>query len=250
MLARVVILMAMLSIACTADACNPRDFHGIYGFQLNGTTTIGSQPQPVVSVGRLDFDGTGGVSGVISLSFTGLYLGNPATGMYDSHEDCSMTWSLQDVSGNYQHFEGTLSEDAGNARFHQTDPGAPSQGTLVKAADACQDRDFQPSYHFTISGKQIDVNNAQVAGSVSVRGSMERQGSQLTLKIEGDSSAASSGTVQVDGDCFVHLDLMLALGSGDPVEVKFRGLLVKGGAELIGMATDPGSALSLRLTAP
>jgi hypothetical protein len=247
---RVLIVTMALSVVSAADVCNPRDFHGVYGFQLNGTTTIGSQPQPVVSIGRLDFDGTGGVSAVISLSFTGIYQGDPATGKYDTGEDCAISWDLQDVSGNHQHFEGTLSEDARSARFRQTDPGAPTQGTLVKAADACQDRDFQARYRFLISGKRVDVNTAQVDSSVSVRGSMQRQGSQLTLNVEGGSGTPGTGTVEVDGDCFVHLDLTFPQSTGDPVEMKFRGMLVQAGAELIGMETDPGTAVSVRLTAP
>ena len=247
MRARFLIAAAIFPLMCAADVCNPRDVHGIFGFQLNGTTTISPQPQPIVSVGRLDFDGTGGVTGVISLSFTGLYLGDPVTGKYEAHEDCSISWDLQDVSGNHQHFQGALAGDARSARFRQTDPGGPAQGNLMKAADSCEDRDFQPRYRVTISGKRIDVNNAQVSGSVSARGSMDRQGSQLTLTLDGYSGTPASGSVQVDDDCFVHLDLMLPFGTG---EMNFRGVLVNGGAELLGMATDPGSAISLRLTAP
>src|SRR5579872_1526207 len=212
MMVRVLIVAVALPLASAADVCNPRDFHGIYGFQLTGTSTISTQPQPVVSVGRLDFDGMGGVSGVSSISFTGLYLGNPVTGMYEAGEDCSISWSLQDVSGNSQHFQGTLSSDARTASFHQGDPVGPSQGRLVKAADACQDTDFHARYRFTISGRRIDVNSAQPGGDFSARGTMERQGGQLTLNIEGGSPA--TGTVEVGGDCFVHLDLMLPQGTG------------------------------------
>src|SRR5579872_1622355 len=224
MQAQFLIVAAILPMVCVAEVCNPRDFHGVYGFQLNGTTTISAQAQPVVSVGRLDFDGTGGVTGVISLSFTGLYLGNPAMGMYEAHEDCSISWDLQDVSGNHQHFQGTLNAEARSARFRQADPGSPSQGTLRKTADACEDRDFQPRYRFTISGSRIDVKTAQVSGSFSARGSMVRQGTQVALTLDGNAEVPGTGAVQVDGDCFVHLDLVLPAGAGDTQEINFRGI--------------------------
>ena len=243
------ILAAVVPVACAADVCNPRDFQGVYGFQLAGTTTISSQPQPVVSVGRLVFDGSGAVSGVSSLSFTGLSLGNPITGKYEVRENCSVSWSLQDDSGNHQHFEGTMTADARSVRFRQSDPGSGAQGTLVKAADACQDRDFQARYRYSISGKRIDVGTAQVSGSFSARGVMERRGGQLTLTVDDDSAKPATGTVQVDGDCFVHLELSFPSSSADRLEMNFRGILVDNGNGLLGMATDPGSALSLRLTA-
>ena len=248
--AYLLVLASAFTCAWAAEVCNPANVHGAYGFVLTGTTTIGSQPQPVVSAGRLVFDGMGGVSGVSSVSFTGLYLGNPVTGQYQAREDCSVSWSLQDDSGNSQHFEGTLTPDARHAQFHQSDPGSPSQGTLVKSADMCQEQSFRPRYRFALSGKRINVPTGQPEGPVSARGVLENQGGQLNLTLTPDSATSGTGTVEVEDDCFVHLHVTLPTERGGTAEMNFRGILVDGGSELLGMATDPGSAISLRLTAP
>src|SRR5690242_18361707 len=104
MIARFLLLAAAVPAACGAAVCNPAGVDGAYGFQLTGVATISGVSQPVVSLGRLVFDGQGSISGVSSVSFTGLYLGNPVTGMYQARTDCSIDWSLQDDSGNRQHF--------------------------------------------------------------------------------------------------------------------------------------------------
>ena len=244
------VLASAFTCAWAADVCNPADLQGAYGLILTGTTAIGSQPQPVVSVGRVVFDGVGGLSGVSSVSFTGLYLGNPVTGSYQAHEDCSVSWSLQDDSGNSQHFEGTMTPDARHAQFHQSDPGSPSQGTLVKSADTCQQQSFRPRYRFTLSGKQVNVDTGQVGGPVSARGVLENQGGQLSLTVASDSTPSGTGTLEVNDDCFVHLHLTLPMETGHGGEMNFRGILVDDGSELLGMATDPGTAISLRLTVP
>ena len=247
---RVFFLVTLVAIAALADVCNPADLQGAYGFQLTGTTTIGSQPQPVVTVGRLVFAGDGSVTGVSSVSFTGLYLGNPVTGKYEARADCSVSWSLQDDSGNFQHFQGTMTPDARRLQFHQADPGTPSQGVMVKSGDACEGRDFRARYRFRLSGKQIDVNTAQVSGEVSASGVIENNGGQLSLMLSPDSASPGSGTLEVEDDCFVQLHLSLPLDGDQAVDRNFRGILVNGGDELLGLATDPGTAISLRLTAP
>ena len=89
---------------------------GVYGFELTGNATISASPQPVVSVGRLVFDGVGGISGVASVSFTGLYLGNPVTGKYEAHDDCS------------------VSVVRGHLREHRSAPG--ERGSLARISRA------------------------------------------------------------------------------------------------------------------
>ncbi len=250
MLGRILFVVASFATVVAADVCDPSQFQGVYGFQLAGTATISGRAQPVVSVGRLVFDGWAGVTGISSVSFTGLYLGNPVTGMYEARPDCSASWSLQDESVNHQHFAGTMTADGRRIQFRQTDPGSPSQGTLTKTADTCHDGDFQPRYRFTLSGSRINVDTGQVSGSVSATDTLERNGKQLTLRPASGNGASSSGSVEVGDDCFVQLHLAVPIAAADPMEMNFRGMLVDGGRQLLGMAVDPGTAISLRLIAP
>src|SRR5580658_3284447 len=115
-----------LMLSCTAfaaDVCNPNDFQGAYGFQLSGTSAISGEAKPIAGVGRMVLDGSGGLSGTSSVTFSGVLQGNPVTGTYEAHTDCSVSWALQDDSGAYQHFAGTMSPDGKRVQFRQTDPG-------------------------------------------------------------------------------------------------------------------------------
>ena len=87
----------------------PTDILGAYGFQLSGSSTISGRPSPVGGVGRLVFeDARRTVSGYSSVNFNGFFLGNPVTGSYEFQTDCTLTWTMQDDSGAFQHFKGTV----------------------------------------------------------------------------------------------------------------------------------------------
>ena len=60
-----------------AGVCNPADLVGPYALQLTGLTDISGTPKPAVSLGRIAFDGHGGLTGTASATFRGLLLGNP-----------------------------------------------------------------------------------------------------------------------------------------------------------------------------
>ena len=108
MISIVALAAAMAAPVCAADVCNPAKLEGAYGFQLSGPHHDFRRIETRVSVGRLVFDGHGVVSGYSSVNFAGYFLGNPVTGDYETHDDCTLTWSLQDDSGAFQHFSGKL----------------------------------------------------------------------------------------------------------------------------------------------
>src|SRR4051794_25887581 len=125
------LLVLLLPRLHAADACNPANFPGVYGMLLSGTTTISGESKPVVSIARLVFESFGKVSGTSSVNFGGLFLGNPVTGEYTANTDCTVSWKLQDDSGNFQNFAGKLSLDGKHVQFNQTDQGAPQRGSMV-----------------------------------------------------------------------------------------------------------------------
>ncbi len=110
--------------ARAADVCSDEELEGPYGFLLSGRTTISGSETPVVSLGRIVLDDEGIVSGSSSVHFNGLLLGNPVTGAYEVNSDCSMTMSLQDTSGAFQHFGGKVTPGGDKVTLYQTDPGA------------------------------------------------------------------------------------------------------------------------------
>ena len=231
-----------------AAVCDPKTFHGAYGLSLTGTTTIGGPKRPVAVVGRLVLDDSGNLSGISSTSFTGLILGNPVTGKYEAHFDCSVTWSLQDDSGNFQHFAGTMSADDGHVDVPADRSGrrrerhsAPDHGWVFR---------IQPGgdIQLTASGRTVDVNTAVDSGRVSVRGVVIADGTGNLYFASGpDEPALGVGSYEVQDDCFVKLVMELPADGNQAAAMHFRAIVVDNGREVLGIQTDPGTVVALRL---
>jgi hypothetical protein len=234
--------------AAHAAVCDPKAFHGAYGFSLTGATTIGGPTRPVAVVGRLVLDDSGNLSGISSASFTGLTFGNPVRGKYEAHFDCSVTWTLQDDSGNFQHFAGTMSADGGRVTFRQTDPGGAGIGTLLRTMNGCSASSMAGTFKSKGSGRTVDVNTAVDSGSVSLRGVLIADGARnLSFNSGPDKPAVAGGTYEVQEDCFVTLVLELPAGEGKTATMHFRAILVDNGREVLGIQTDPGTIVAIRL---
>jgi hypothetical protein len=221
-----------------ADVCNPADLAGPYAFQLTGSTEISGTPKPTVSLGRISFNERGSLSGTASATFRGLLLGNPVTGSYETKPDCSVTWKLQDDSGGFQNFSGTLSSDGTSLPFKQTDPGGAQHGIMKKMPGACTAADLPRKYSYTVSGSTTPMLAGQVPHTVSAKGTLD---------------IARNGSFQVESDCSVSFGLTLPLSQDgqeidQPSPMNMRGFLVNGGKEILAFQTDPGAMVSARFT--
>ena len=180
-----------------SEVCNPTKLIGRYAYQLSGSTTISGAPKPTASLGRITFDGSSSVSGTASATFSGVRLGNPVTGTYEAKSDCSVTWKLQDDSGAFQNFSGTLSPDGTRVQFRQTDLGGAQRGIMPKTSDTCSAADLQKRYRFTISASTTPMRSGGVAHTISTQGTLD---------------VADNGSFQADSDCSVHFVLTLPPG--------------------------------------
>ena len=238
--------------ARAANSCNPRDLEGTYGFQLTGETTISSsgEPKPAVSLGRLVFDDSGGVSGTSSAKFAGLLLGNPVTGRYEARRNCSVSFDLQDDSGGHQHFSGVAAPGGVRVRFRQTDPGGVRDGLLVRVPpDGCRASDLKQKYTFTLSGSIVPMTEEGASREVSAKGVMEQDSNHhFRLTLEGSPLHATDVAISVESDCTVEQELMLPV-EGNASPVKLRGILVDQGKEILAIQTDPGAMVSARFVA-
>jgi hypothetical protein len=225
----VLLVLASRAAALAGDVCNPVDLLGPYAFQLSGSTNISGKPQATAALGRIVFDGRGALSGTASATFSGLLLGNPVTGSYESKPDCSVTWKLQDDSGAFQNFSGTVSPDGIRVRFHQTDPGGAQSGIMEKTSDTCSGTDLRKKYKFSVSGSTTPMQAGEVARKVDADGMID---------------VAQDGSFQVDSDCSVRF--VLAVGDAP---MTMRGFLVNGGKEILAFQTDPGAMVAARFTA-
>jgi hypothetical protein len=217
--------------AQAADACNPADLVGPYAFQLSGLTDISGTPEPTVGLGRITFDGHGILSGTVSATFAGLLLGNPVVGSYEAKADCSVIWKLQDDSGAFQNFSGTLSADGTRVQFKQTDPGGAQRGIMQKTSDNCSAADLRKKYYFTVSGSTTPMVPGEVSRTVSAKGTLD---------------IAENGSFEVATDCSVHFALTLP---PEPPPMTMRGFLVNDGKEILAFQTDPGAMVAARFNA-
>jgi hypothetical protein len=219
------LLAVSASITQAANVCGESEVLGPYGVQTSGVTRIAAgTPKPAVSLARLVLNADKTISGYSSVNFDGLLLGNPVTGTYEIKSDCTMSWSLQDDSGAYQRFSGTVTPGGNRVEFQQADPDTGQHGIMERTSDACTAADFGARYSFTLSGASI--KHVLVAAP---------DGTFTTLD-------GSSGTFKVDSDCIVHIEF----GDG---ETKLRGILVNKGAEILAIQIDPGKTVSARFTA-
>jgi hypothetical protein len=227
-------LALVVSQAHSATVCDPQKFEGQYGVQLAGTTTISGKVEPVASIGRLVFDGKGAVSGYVSVNFTGLLLGNPVNGTYQAGTDCSLTWKLQDDSGAYQNFAGTMTSDFLRVRFRQTDKGAAREGTMVRTPKECSAAALQKRYDYAIKG-------STTAGGMVELG----EAGNLVVNPSGGTSAGH-GTVQVDAECIATFQLAIPGSAG---LMNLRGVVLDEGREILAIQTDPNTTVTARFTA-
>jgi hypothetical protein len=233
------LLLLVLPLGLAAQAavvCNPAVLVGPYAFQLTGSTDISGTPRPTASLGRIAFDGRGSLSGTASATFRGLLLGNPVTGSYEAKSDCSVTWKLQDDSGAFQNFSGTLSTDGTRVQFTQTDPGGAQRGIMQKTSDSCSAADLLKVYDFTVSGSTTPMQAGEVAHTVSAKGTLD---------------IAENGSFQVDTDCSVRFGWTLPARPGQiaqPSPMAMRGFLVDSGKGILAFETDPGAMVAARFT--
>ena len=236
-----------LSVAHAA-VCNPRAIPGAYGFSLTGTTTIGGPARPLAVVGRVVVDDSGNLSGISSASFTGLIFGNQVTGRFEAQTDCAVRLTLQDDSGNFQHFAGTVNADIGRVSFRQTDPGGAQNGILLRTTNGCSASSLAGTFEVKASGRTVDVNTAVDSGRVSVRGVLIADGARnLSFASGPDEPALAVGSYEVLDDCFVKIVLELPADEHQAAAMHFRAILVDNGREVLGIQTDPGTVVALRL---
>ncbi len=243
---RWLLFLAVVSQAHSADVCDPRKFDGAYGVQLSGNTTISGTPKPVAVIGRLVFDGQGGITGYMSVNFTGYLLGNPVTGKYDAHTNCALNWSLQDDSGAYQHFSGTMTSDFLRVQFHQTDPGGADHGVMVRTPKNCGDGALRARYTYSIAGSTTPMLPGETAHTVSSTGAVDVSGGSLALTPDGP-HAPGAGTIEVDGECIATMQLALSGTDSDAkIPMNLRGVLLDEGKEILAIQTDPGTTVTAR----
>ncbi len=250
---RAILIAAALSLPlCAADPCSTASFAGSYGLRLAGTSTISGSPAPFANLSRLVFDGEGGITGYSSVNFNGLLLGNPVTGTYQVSRDCSISWSLQDDSGAFQHFAGAVLPNGGRVDLRQTDSHIDAHGAMLRTSPACAASDVSPSYSLVLSGDATPLAGGDVPPTISAHGVLHIAGvssATLVQTFEG-TEVPADGTWSAESDCTFHFEFALPVKTGKtPVAMALRGILVNGGRQILAIQTNPATVVSAGFTA-
>ena len=92
--------IAFFSVAPSSHAqvCSDLSLKGSFGYTVTGTITKTAGPLiagPFVAVGKITFDGAGGVKTVRSFNDNGFALrGDPGTGTYTMNNDCTGSFTI------------------------------------------------------------------------------------------------------------------------------------------------------------
>ena len=187
---------------------------GAYGFQLSGSSDISGRPaRSAVWAGWCLKAIAVRSAATRSVNFNGFFLGNPVTGSWEFQNDCTLTWTMQDDSGNFQHFKGTAHPGGARVDYVQTDKGSGSKGSLRKIAPTCSAAAFQGQYRFSMSGSTTPfAGGAPVTDSVRTTADADGAGKLTITRGEEKESAAYT----VDSDCFVQIDFANYETAGNP----------------------------------
>jgi len=245
-------LILALGLPLCAEVCDPKNLQGPYGFQLSGETNISGESKPVASIGRMVLADDGKISGYSTAMFAGYLLGNIVSGAFEARWDCTITWSLQDDSGAFQHFSGVATSDGNRVHFSQTDPGGAQNGSMARISVECKASDLRQAYAFTASGTTIPMIPGGTASTVAAKGLIQTdENASFKLASSDHSAEPTDVTIAVDGECIVDIQLTLpASGAGTAVATILRGILIDEGKQILAIATDPGAMVSATFTAP
>jgi hypothetical protein len=243
--------MFALGLPLCADVCDPKNLQGPYGVQLSGETNISGDAKPVTNIGRMVLAEDGTISGYSTVMFAGYLLGNPVTGTYEAHWDCTITWSLQDDSGAFQHFSGVATSDGKRVHFSQTDPGGAQSGTMAKTSAECKTSDLRKAYAFTLSGSTIPMLPGGIPSTIAAKGLIQADEKASFKLVPSGAADSTDVTVTVDAECNVEIGLTLpATEEGTAIPAIFRGVLIDEGKQILAIETDPGAMVWATFTAP
>jgi hypothetical protein len=131
---KVLVLASLLLIVgivtpAHAEECSNADLRGLYSFVASGT--LGGLP--FATAGQTQYDGNGGVTGLIQISVNGTVTNViPWSGTYRVNPDCTIT-KIGVVPGFPNlHFFVTAGDNFKELRFIATNPGTTISGTARK----------------------------------------------------------------------------------------------------------------------
>jgi hypothetical protein len=250
----------MLPAAYAIGGCSNASLSGTFGMQLSGAIAPGAQgvggvalqgattastgtsttAAPGTGIARMLLDGNGNITGYSSVNAQSQWLQGNLSGTYSVNDNCSVSLSLMDASGNSQNFNGIVVAQGNSAFLTQTNAGAGVSGTLRPLKGFCQTSDLVGTFGIQYFGT---ASSAAVSstGLLSLDG---RGGLTATeWRLSGGASAlvTSAGNINVNADCSASLTLTSTV---DGSSVNLSGLISLDEKQLFFIQSDAGKAVT------
>lgn len=255
-------LIAVTPAASAAVSCTNDLLTGVYGLRVSGMIkapiTVGvagvalsdamaarmkagsAGANAAAGYARLVMDGTGGISGSSGASIVGIWSQGPVVGQYTVSEDCTFGLTLTDASGSVQHFDGVLTRMGESASILQTDAGTGVSGVMQRADAFCDGSGLPSRLKLQTSGAIVGSGGHNSIGALQIGEEGTVSAVESRFQNGTITRVSSTGNLTVNLDCTVSLNL----GSSDGVAMRYEGLLVGGGRELMLVRSDTGVIVS------
>jgi hypothetical protein len=95
-----------------------------------------------------------------------------------------------------------------------------------------------------ITGTLTDMDTGKTSGASNINGALEADGNTgLKFTPDKDSPAIDEASYEMEGECLVHLKLTRSART-----MNFRAVIANEGKEVLGIETDAGTTVMLRVT--
>jgi hypothetical protein len=239
----IVLASFTVSSAAWAVPCSNASLSGTYGFLASGTNIFGT---PVAHVSRLTFDSTTGTyTGEDTASEGGVIIGGSLTATYAVASNCTVTATVT-VGSHSQNLAFVVTSTGFLAVAQKT--GVTSQGFGVKqGSPTCTNAGVKGNFGLEVKG--VYDAGAPVPRPVVFIGELKLSGDGV---ITGHMAGIEGGTVftfkeePVTGTYWVNSDCRggATITPKGQHEIDFHLVVVAGGAEMLVIQTNGGSAVS------
>jgi hypothetical protein len=232
----VTLIMAADSSGATCTNASITGVYGITSVGLNGSL------QPASSVDQITVDGAGNLTGSSTKSIDGTIVTYTFTGTYQIAKNCTGTATFTNQNAQTEHDNIVLNNSKRGAFLIQTDNNHVQSSIAVAQGTAtCTNLGVKHTYSLGATGIVIGVGQVAAVGQLALNGKGSLTGT-ATLSLNGSitSSAAVSGTYQINSDCTGTAQVTPQGLS----TMNFSAVIVNGGKELMLIETDANTIVS------
>lgn len=223
-----VVFFFTAAAAVAEQQCSEQTLQGSFAFSQSGTAA----GLPAASVGVVNFDGAGNLSGISFRTRNGVFSSGPFSGTYSVAPDCT-----EAATAGPSHPAGVIVRQGREVRWVRADPGFVITGIdkRIEIEGHCSNAVLDGSYGFNQLGTVIGVGPTAAAGVIEFDGAGQLTGRDTLNHNNVIKTRSFFGSYSVNSDCTLSATLFY-----DGVSRKIVGALANSGREMVFMDVDAG----------